>query len=70
MGDTTRYLVLNPRKCTYEIVTGPPTVKDLALANGMLNVEINGTYISHRCPDLQVIELTDCDNPPTVYDLT
>ena len=51
-----RYIVLNPTECTYELVDAPSDVEVFASANGM-KAERNGDYIKHRTPDLQVIPI-------------
>lgn len=58
MAKTSRYIVLDPAACTYELVEAPADIDEFASEKGMA-AERNGTYVSHRPPYLQVIKLGD-----------
>ena len=58
------FIVLNPTESTYEVVRAE-SIEALSRELGLLDVEVNGTYISCNCPTRQVIAVADS----TVFDL-
>ena len=51
------WLVLNPTASTYEVVSGPRNITEVAEANECATVEVEGEVIKYRTPDFQVIEI-------------